>query len=567
MSQDAGEILGLRFDDFMRMPRPELQAHALQILGYQKQLRQDNQLLYYQPVNEKSAAVHTSRAQTIGIFGGNGSSKTEVSLVEAVIQATGLLPYSLREHVNLVSKFRGPINVRVVCESLTTVLHPIILPKLQYWKWTGVDSPGGQRGHWGWIPRASLVGGSWEKAWSEKLRMLRLFYRDPENPEEVMGESTIQFMSVDQDPTDFASGDFHLVIHDEPPSKAIWTENQARTMRVNGRMILAMTWPDDPGIAVDWIHDEIAEPGSDPTNTRVDVIQLDTRENPHLDQEAIAAQIDAWDETTVSVRISGASIRFSNRIHPLFTDTPDWWCFRCGTTVLEREGACSRCGSGNVVKFCHVEPFVPSPAWPTLWLVDPHPRKPHMMEWWQVDPRDDLWLVAERDVDGDPVDVARACAEVERELQLTVVARLIDPNMGRSPSGARRGVVWQDEFDAAGLRTDLADDSDVGRKRIDTYLKPDVGTLEPRIRVHPRCTSTIRQMKRYVWDEYRAGQERERKQTPKKKDDDHPTLWKYLLNSDPSFRQLVTGTQIVRHPRFGGRSSRRAGFQERVWQR
>jgi hypothetical protein len=33
-------------------------------------------------------------------------------------------------------------------------------------------------------------------------------------------------------------------------------------MRVDGRlMLLAMTWPDDPSIAVDWLYDEVYEPG------------------------------------------------------------------------------------------------------------------------------------------------------------------------------------------------------------------------------------------------------------------------------------------------------------------
>jgi hypothetical protein len=34
----------------------------------------------------------------------------------------------------------------VTVESLTTTLEPIILPKLQWWKWTGVDRPGGDEG-------------------------------------------------------------------------------------------------------------------------------------------------------------------------------------------------------------------------------------------------------------------------------------------------------------------------------------------------------------------------------------------------------------------------------------
>jgi hypothetical protein len=58
------------------------------------------------------------------------------------------------------------------------------------------------------VPDRRRVGPSLD---SNKLRMLRVLCRDPHNPDKVLGESTIQFMSLDQDPTDFASGDFHIV--------------------------------------------------------------------------------------------------------------------------------------------------------------------------------------------------------------------------------------------------------------------------------------------------------------------------------------------------------------------
>jgi hypothetical protein len=162
----------------------------------------------------------------------HNSSKTEACLAEMVMCMTGQIPISLQDEIKPKDKLRGPINCRIVCESLTTVLHPIILPKLQWWKWTGVDQPGGEKGHWGWIPRDCLIGGDWSKSWSEKYRMLRVLYRDPLQQNRVIGESTLQCMSRDQDASDFASGDYHMILHDEPPTHAIWRENQARTMRV-----------------------------------------------------------------------------------------------------------------------------------------------------------------------------------------------------------------------------------------------------------------------------------------------------------------------------------------------
>jgi hypothetical protein len=541
------ELSKLTPNDINKLPRDQFRALMQQLLTAQETDRKENSILYYRPVSDMAKQIHLSDAKMVGVGGGNGSSKTEACISEMVMCATGQIPMSLQGEIKPEDKLRGPVNCRIVCESLTTVLHPIILPKLQWWKWTGVDQPGGEKGHWGWIPRDCLIGGDWSKSWSEKYRMLRVLYRDPLQNNRVTGESTIQCMSRDQDASDFASGDYHMILHDEPPTHAIWRENQARTMRVSGRMLLAMTWPDDPSMPVDWIFDEVYEPGTGSNkDPNIDWFNLFTTDNPFLDQDAVAVQSSQWSDEVRSVRIYGQPIRFSNRIHPLFTDETMWWCFPCGKTTVPVDGRCSKCNTETMTQFNHVKEIEPNPLWPTVWLLDPHPRKPHMFAWWQISPHDDLFQVMEGECEGDPTDVARMCEQIEGDMGLKVTYRFMDPNMGRSPASARRGITWQDEFQAAGLMCDLADDSDVGRKRIDEYLRPDADTLEPRIHIATRCQKTIHQMKRFVWDDYRRTLEKDLKQKPKEKNDDFPTLMKYLLNVDPTFGFMSQGAPRIR---------------------
>ncbi|KPK66951.1 hypothetical protein AMJ82_11550 [candidate division TA06 bacterium SM23_40] len=530
-----------------KLPDRDFKDVARRILAIQQRDRKENALLYYQPASEGVLKVHQSMRRFLGVGGGNASSKTEGCLAEMVACATGVIPESLRDELDWSRKLRGPIQCRLVCESLTTVLYPTILPKLQWFKWTGIDAPGGERGHWGWVPRACLVGGSWERSWSDKFRVLRILYRNPDNWDEVIGESSIQFCSIDQDPSDFASGEFHYIMHDEPPPYAIWRENEARVMRVNGRMVLAMTWPDDPAIPVDWIFDQIYEPATSGTDPEKEWINLFTTENRFIDQTGIVQQMKTWSPEIVKVRIYGQPIRFSNRVHPDFTDQTLWWCFDCKKSSVVEKGRCVKCGSVDVIDYNHVTHIVANPTWPTVFLLDPHPRKPHMFQWVQIDPKDDLWQVAEGQIDGDPVELKRECDRIEGELGLHVTQRLIDPNMGRSPAGVRRKITWQDEFDAVGLHCDLADDSDVGRERFNEYLKPDARTHAPRVHIDVGCTTTIQQIKRYIWDEYKQSLDKDQKQKPKTKNDDHPTLWKYLLNQDPSFRQSFLATQYMCH--------------------
>jgi len=546
---DFAHILNIDEHRLLKMGNDEIRAIASRTLQHHARMRQELALCFYKPVSESARKVHLSTAQTFAAFGGNGSSKTESSLVDLVICATGIIPDDLKEDYPR-EKLRGPINCRVVVESLTTTLHPIILPKLRYSQWDGIDEPGGDRGHWGWIPRQCLIQGNWQKSWSEKLRMLRVLYRNPDNPEQVIGESRIQFMSHDQDPEDFASGNFHIIMHDEPPSLPIWREDEARTMRVNGRMTLAMTWPDDPSVNVEWIHDEILEQDGK-EGSGVEVVVLDTTDNPHLDQQAVALQANKWDEETRRVRIHGGHVRFSNLVHPLFTDVPSWWCFSCNQRSSIRNDACGHCGSQIVSAFSHVEAFDPQPWWPVVQLIDPHPRKPHYLAWIATDPNDDFYQVAELLVEGDPTDVYQASQQVERDMDLRVVKRIIDPRMGNSPSNASRQTTWQGEFDQVGLRCDRAEivENSIGQRKINEWLKPDRSTKRPRAKIHPNCPKTIFQFKRFCWDDFKKGTDKDQKQRPKEKHDDFPALWRYFSNEDPKFSFLQHGAEVIhRHP-------------------
>lgn len=492
----------------------------------------------------------------------HNSSKSETGLVEIVSMVTGIIPQSLREKYpehNWKKRLRGPCRARIVCQSITNTLQPIILPKLRWNCWTGTDEPGGRRGHWGWIPKMSLIDGDWSKSWSEKYRMLRVLYRNPDNLDEVVGESTIQFQSYDVDAADQESGDLHCVLLDEPPPHAIYRANEARTMRVAGWIMLAMTWPDTPQINVDWLFDEIYERGIPGPNKRDDYecFRLRTTQNQFLMQEAVQKQIAAWDSRMVAARIEGQPIRFSNRVHELFTDVTDEWCFSCGERRPLADGHCLICKSSDVVTFRHVMDFEYKRGWPVIWVVDPHPRKAHMSLYVTVTPNDDWWVVAELECKGDPTDMRILCDEVESQLGLRVVRRLIDPRMGGSVSGAQRDRTWQDEFDAAGLYCDagvITKEADIGRDPINTMLRPDPYTRMPRLLFHPRCVNAIQQFKRFMWDDQKDTVDRGQKQKAKDKNDDYPACLRYFALEEPSFDALLHGGRLIQARSVGRRS-------------
>lgn len=548
----------IALDAIKQMSQDELAAMKREALAWEHDDRRENALLYYQPNNDRVMQIHRSQAKTIGIGGGNRSGKTDSTLAEICALATGVIPESLRNEPAFLAKFRGPIRVRIVCESLTTNLYEVMLRKMQWFEWNGIGEPGSNRGHYGWIPKDCLIEQDWSSSWSEKFRILRFHCRDPKNHDKILGTSSIQIMSGDQE--HHKSAEYHIIMLDEPPSYAVWTESIARVMSLGGRIYLAMTWPSDPSFPVEWLFDEVydkAQPGPN-KDPNTDWINLYTIDNPNIDQQEIAIRVAQMSEIEKQVRIYGQPIRFSNRIHPLFTDQMQTWCFKCGATVIAEHGVCTSCKSLNTTELLHVQPFEAKPGYPTVLLLDPHPRKPHMGLIVQIDPSDDWWVLDELMVTGDPVQFKEAVDDKERQHKVRFVRYLMDPNMGGSPAGTNREITWQTEFQRSGLPFELADDGAPGRSLVDERLKPDRHTLRPRLIVHPRCAMTILQMKRWCWSEDRNPDRRGLRQTPDDKHSDMPTLLKYLANDFPTFNGYRGAGVPMRYASEGSYASGRA---------
>jgi phage terminase large subunit-like protein len=521
---------------FRTLPMEERVALAHEINAARDNMRMVSQLLFYKPVSEKAKQIHYWTKKIGLAVGGNRSSKTDTLLADTVIQMTNIVPASLPDYPK--KKLQAPIRARIVCESLTNTWAQVIRPKLQWNQWNGRGARGGPDGHWGWVPRDMLIRGKWDDSWSEKERTLTL-----------LNGSTLQVMSYDQDVQDFSGGSFHVIQCDEGPPADIWRENTMRTIDTDGFLRIGFTPPDEESTSwkAAWIHSEIYEPGIR-GNPGIDCVQLYTEDNRILDAASILEVTAGMSEKQKAVRLRGEFMHLSGRIYKYYTDSPQIWCFRCNDTAFVRENQCVVCHGSDLTTFQHLIPsFSEAFRWPIAFMIDPHPRKPHMMSWFAISPSDDIFQVAELEIDGEAEEVKKAVDDMEYALGMEVFMRGMDPNMGESPAAVtnKRGKTVRDEFDAVGLRCKMMDDCRyTAMHSVKTYLKPDPRSREPRFHIFDTCTQTDYQLRNWLWDEHATAQtsaKRDPKGVPQEKNSDFPTLLGYFLNENPTYSGAAVG--------------------------
>ena len=520
--------------------------------------RKRTQLAYYRLANPMARRVHESMAREVAIVGGNRSSKTDSMMAELAIRMTGHVPMSLQSTYPREKLAALPIRARVVCNSLTDTLEPVIKPKLRWDQWNGVGDPDEGRGHWGWIPQHCLTGGTWEKAYSEKYRTLRVgvdnYWTGADGQTcSVRGTSTCQFLSYDQDLSAFSGSSMHWVGHDELPPSDIYRENRLRTLDVRGRIYTAFTPPDEIGMSradVSWFYEEVYEAGRKGT-PGFETIILHTERNSILDAKSIEEIIATLTDEQREVRLHGNFLHLSGVIYSLFTQGDAVWCFRCQKRIVPVAGTCVTCKSDDIETFTHVVEPHPIPTnWPIVMVIDPHPRKKDAIGWFALTPSDDVVMVAEAEADGTASDVRHVIDDVEERHRFLVRKRLMDPNIATETNDKLgRGWTIRKAYDEAGIRCDLANDEiNAGIQNVNELLKPDRATRRPRLRVFSTCQRFIKGMRTWSWDEWTRTGDKEPKEKVRDKAKDFPDLIRYLANDRPNYSKYAIGAQIVRGP-------------------
>lgn len=551
---DLKDLVALSTEDIARRAAddPTWWEATVRVLAEEHDRQQrECALAYYETKNPMARTVHTSTAKEVAVVGGNRSSKTETILAELAIAATGHIPKSVEADYPR-AKLRPPIRALVVCNSLTNTL-PEILRKLRWDEWSGAGEIGDlSRGHWGWIPRHCLAGGSWEKAYSEKYRTLRVavdgFWVGADGHRwSVRTHSAIQFGSYDQDLSEHVGKSYHLICNDELPPADLYREERMRTLDVRGRILTAFTPPDEIGMSrsdVSWFYDEVYERGlpGPMKSPGTDTVILWTESNQALSLSDVTAEMARYTEEQRQARFYGKFLHLSGVVYPLFAEYPMTWCFRCVKKIVPVEGRCPTCQGDDCDSYQHVvEPHEIPKTWPIVFVIDPHPRKPDACGWFAVTPSDDVVMMGELEIGGDATEVTRAVFEWEETNHVRPIRRLIDPNIATETNDKlERGWTFRMAYDRLGLRCDLANDSvEMGIQNVNELLRPDPRTRRPRFRCFTTCRRFIHGMTHWAWDEWHRQGDRELKERVRDRWKDFPDLLRYLANATPEYGALT----------------------------
>ena len=246
-------------------------------------VRARNPLEAYVP-HVKQVVFHASGEDLKVFLGGNRSGKTTAGIVDDLIQALDLR--DVPKHLRGFKRWSPPFYCRVVTPDLGQTLDQVVLQKIREW-----------------CPPGALVGGSLDKAFDQRLRVLRF-----------ANGSWFQFMSNDQDLDKFGGAALHRVHYDEEPRQDIRRESLARLIDYGGDEVFTMT----PLRGMSWMYDDVWVPFQEQRLKGATVVLVDMDDNPHLDERTKVRVLAEYSPEERLARKSGLFVHFAGLVFSEF---------------------------------------------------------------------------------------------------------------------------------------------------------------------------------------------------------------------------------------------------------
>ena len=378
---------------------------------------------------------HTTDTQGRLFSGGNRAGKTVAGVVESVKWLTG-------NHEVFSKMFTPPVRGRICGVSFDQSIDLVLVPEVKKW-----------------LDTKYLINGVWEDSYHKATRTLTL-----------ANGSTCEFMSYDQDVDKFAGTSRHFTHFDEEPPKAIFTECLARLIDTDGRWWMTMT----PLIEFSWTADDLYEPIKDGRIPFITLFEAGTRDNVHIQSDAIDKLTFIMDEDERDARTSGSGYAESTLIFPeLKNNIID------PLQLRDKDG-----------KFDHAN----WTGWKFFTALDHGLRNPTAILFFAVGPDDEIiqfheYYETERLVREN----AQAYNQVLKDLKIPEIDYMIgDPStQNRDPI---TGTSIRQEYGENGVWYMLGNnDVRAGVLRVKSAFE------SGRLKITSNCTSTIREARTYKW--------------------------------------------------------------------
>lgn len=423
----------------------------LKLIMASEQYPETHATLCYEP-HDKQALFHCAPNKGRAIFGGNQSGKTYSGIMEDAFHFTLDYPTWYPENLRYKHPTVGRILVKDFPKAVGEVIEPALIRSIHPRYISSV-----KRNSQGYLTK--LIG---------------------------KNSSRIDIVTHEMDTMSQEGWQGDWLHMDEPAPRDKFVANLRGLIRRAGRWWLTCTPLTEP-----WMYDEIY------SNPKHFCINVDIRDNPHLNEEQIKVFEDSLTEDEKEARLHGKFMHLSGLVYPEFEVSVH---VRPSTTVIP-------------------------PDWPRRLMVDPHDRRPFAMSWAAVDPLDRLWIYREW-----PLEMFHKLTSSRRSVQdyvhlireaengEEVYRRLMDSRFGKQPKMQIEGRDMQDQpnlfdmFDEKGMTfepsywTQSLSSADPGHQEVKNRLRVSAITSEPSIFVLSNCINTIYAFQHNVWESDREKQ-------------------------------------------------------------
>jgi len=381
--------------------------------------------------HDKQIIFHAASGRHRLYIGGNRSGKTTGGIAEDIWWLTGKHPYRKTPE--------GGIRGRIVGVDFLNGIEKILKPELMRW-----------------CPVSELRDNNWTDSYDTQERTLHF-----------ANGSFVEFMSYDQQLNKFAGTSRHFIHFDEEPPQDIYTECLVRLLDTKGSWWMTLT----PVEGMEWMYDDIYIKGKTDESANISVIEVETYENPYLDQDEIDTLLAAIGADDQDARIKGKFIRRGGLVYKKFN------------------------------KMIHViKPLLEIPSgWEIYASMDHGFNNPTSWHWHGVDSDGNVVTFAEHYASEMVVkDHASAVKAIDASNGRTAGMYIGDPAI--TQHNGVTGSTVQSEYAINGIYITGANNEVLnGINKVNTYLQHKMPEHPPRWHITNNCTELIREIQRYRW--------------------------------------------------------------------